>query len=329
VWFLWIKWIWFDVWEFIQQERQKNWNYKSLEDLLKRCDTIINKKSLEWLIKSWALDKFYDRNTLINNIQLLLERSKSSQNMNMWLFGLDENTQKISFNKRYETSFEDKLMMEQDVFKCFVSWHLLDWLYPYIKKSSFLSRLNIEKNIWPYKITWYISNIQRAKKKWYFIEIEDISSKREFFFKDILDFKKFDLVIISWFKQEWRYPKISKLIKTNRETLIRNAWSSYDEDMTVTKAKGMRLWELKLELLLDNEINKESDNIWLELSDEDINNIEIDKIEKIEFDIPNKIWDIEIMKTILIQHPGNINIKIWNMDKKVSQEWLDKIRSLL
>ncbi len=335
IWFLWIKWIWFDVWEFIQQERQKNGNYKSLEDFLKRCDSIINKKSLEWLIKWWALDNFFDRNTLLHNITSLLERSKSSQNMNMWLFGWDESTQKISFNRVFETSFEEKLMMEQDVFKCFVSWHLLDWLYPYIKKWSFLSRLNVEKNIWPYKIVWYISNIQRAKKKWYFIEIEDISGKREFFFKDILDFKKFDIVIISWFKQEWRYPKISKLIKTDRDTLIKNAWSSFNPEITVTKAKWMRIWENKTELLqIDDGSTQIIEDETLEIENiENINNNTIDDDKNdnlyLKFEIPNNIWDIEIMKTILEQNPGDIEIKIWNISRTISQEWLTKLRSLL
>ena len=332
IWFLWIKGIWFDVWEFIQQERQKGWNYKSLEDFLKRCDNVINKKSLEWLIKWWALDNFFDRNTLLHNITSLLERSKSAQNMNMWLFGSDESTQKISFNKILKTSFEEKLMMEQDVFKCFVSWHLLDGLYSYIKKWSFLSRLNVEKNIWPYKIIWYISNIQRAKKKWYFIEIEDISGKREFFFKDILDFKKFDIVIISWFKQEWRYPKIGKLIKTDRDTLVKNAWSSFDPNLTVTKAKWMRAGESKTELLQTNEDKKDNNtdnDIDTENIENDITSFDTDKTSELIFEIPNNIWDIEIMKTILGQNPGDIEIRIWNINRKISQEWLNKLISLL
>ncbi len=329
LWFLWIKWIWFDIWEYIQQERQKNWKYKSLEDFLKRCDKVINKKSLEWLIKSWWLDNFFDRNTLLNNIKFLLERSKSSQDMNMWLFGLDETTTKISFSKINWTSFEEKLMMEQDVFKCFISWHPLDWLYPYLKNQTFLSRLNIEKNIWPFKITWYISNIQRARKKWYFIEIEDISSKREFFFKDVLDFKKFDLVIISWFKQEWRYPRISKLIKTDRETLIKNAWWKFNPEITVTKAKWMRLWEVKKELLEDDieikkDEKKEKEQILIEKEKEQ--NL---KIKQTKFEIPNNISDISKLKKILETNPGDIVISIWNAEKKTSEEWLEKITSLL
>lgn len=339
LWFLWIKWIGFDIWEFIQQERQKNWEYKSLEDFLKRCDSVVNKKSLEWLIKWWALDQFYNRNTLLQNITSLLERSKSAQTMSMWLFGWDESTQKITFAKTFETSFEENLMMEQEVFHTFVSWHLLDWLYPYIKKWTFLSWLNIEKNTWPYKIVWYISNIQRARKKWYFIEIEDISGKREFFFKDILDFKKFDIVIISGFKSEWRYPRISKLVKTDRETLIKNAWSSFDPEITVTKAKGMRLWENKIELLKEESINKNEETMELEIESitEEVKKTEekIVEEEKTEvpsiptFEIPNNLWDIEVMKTILEQHPWDIEVKIGNITKAISSEWLTQLKSLL
>ena len=342
LWFLWIKWIGFDIWEFIQQERQKNWEYKSLEDFLKRCDSVVNKKSLEWLIKWWALDQFYNRNTLLQNITSLLERSKSAQTMSMWLFGWDESTQKITFAKTFETSFEENLMMEQEVFHTFVSWHLLDWLYPYIKKWTFLSWLNIEKNTWPYKIIWYISNIQRARKKWYFIEIEDISGKREFFFKDILDFKKFDIVIISGFKSEWRYPRISKLVKTDRETLIKNAWSSFDPEITVTKAKGMRLWDTKIELLREESIDKHNknseQNAELEEkiidSSEEANIAEVEEVQEVytesnTFEIPNNIKDIKILKAILEKYPWDIEIKVGNVTKMISPEWLTQLKSLL
>ena len=339
LWFLWIKWIWFDIWEYIQQERQKNGKYSSLENFLKRCDKVINKKSLEWLIKSWWLDNFFDRNTLLNNIKFLLERSKSSQNMSMWLFWWDETTTKISFNKIEWTSFEEKLMMEQDVFKSFVSWHPLDWLYPYLKSQTFLSRLNIEKNIWPFKITWYISNIQRARKKWYFIEIEDISSKREFFFKDVLDFKKFDLVIISWFKQEWRYPRISKLIKTDRETLIKNAWWKFNPEVTVTKAKWMRLGEVKMELLEDDtqtikdkktqdKIIEKEKQIKNKTEDKEDNKTE-NKKKQTKFEIPNNVSDISKLKEILETNPGNTIITIWNAEKNISKEWLEQVQNLL
>lgn len=378
LWFLWIKWIWFDVWEFIQQERQKSWRYSSLENFLKRCDKVVNKKSLEWLIKSGALDEFYDRNTLMNNIETLLWRSKSAQTMNMWLFGGDDSTTQIVFQKKCTTTFEENLMYEQEVFKCFVSWDPLDGLYKYLKKSTFISWLNIEKNTGPFQITWYISNIQRAKKKWFFIEVEDISWKREFFIKELLDFQKFDMVIISWFKYPWRYPKFDKLIRTTRDILIKNAWWSYDPEMTVIKAKWLRLWEIKTELLEaeDEKVSKTeiSENLdweqtldielpvenseWQEISepenigiendeiedssfDEEYNagdlpvsdesqNIQIQpKIESFDFEIPNNIQQIQLLKKILTENPWDTKIRIWWMEKQVSQEWLEKIRSLL
>jgi len=368
IWFLWIKWIWFDVWEFIQQERQKSGPYTSLENFLKRCDKVVNKKSMEWLIKSGALDRFYDRNTLLNNIDTLLEWSKSSQNISMWLFWWDESTAKISFQKTYTTTFEENLMFEQEVFKCFVSGNLLDWLYKYLKKNTFISQINNEKYVWPFQITWYISNIQRAKKKWYFIEIEDISGKKEFFIKELLDFNKFDMVIVSWFKNPWRFPKFDKLIKTNREILIKNAWWSYDPEMTVTKAKWLRLWEVKMELLEASDIDMPKSkvesaeemwedfipdtNSWAQITDDlswsDVDDqwnfeelsqadeapMDTDAVsepvqELFDFEIPNNLQAMHELKNILTQYQWDIKVNIWWIEKWVSQEWLEKIRVLL
>ncbi|HCY20815.1 TPA: hypothetical protein DIC40_03005 [Patescibacteria group bacterium] len=41
-----------EIGESIQKERQTNGKFLSLEDVLKRCQHVINKKSLEGLIKS-------------------------------------------------------------------------------------------------------------------------------------------------------------------------------------------------------------------------------------------------------------------------------------
>jgi hypothetical protein len=93
------------------------------------------------------------------------------------------------------------------------------------------------------------------------------------------------------------------------------------------------LGEIKMELLLDTKSEEVSEDIFdetiLDWWEKNINSTEIENTKKMEFNIPNNIWDIEIMKTILDNHPGNINIKIWKTEKTISQEWLDKIRSLL
>ncbi len=115
-----------DVGEYIQQEREQNGLFSSLEDFLKRCEQVVNKKSLESLIKSGALDAFEDRKTLREHVNYLLDWSKSSQTMDMGLFGASDVSSQIVFQKKYTVSLMDKLKMEFDVLKVFVSQHLLD-----------------------------------------------------------------------------------------------------------------------------------------------------------------------------------------------------------
>ena len=83
----------------------------------------------------------------------------------MGLFGGQEVASKMTFAKEYTTDMKEKMLMEYDVFKTFVSIHPLDGLYKYLKKFSFISQfVNIE-NFGPFEIIGYIKEIQRARKK--------------------------------------------------------------------------------------------------------------------------------------------------------------------
>ncbi|MBP7848261.1 hypothetical protein KA013_03545 [Patescibacteria group bacterium] len=64
----------------IEIEREKNGLFSSLTDFLTRCGTSINKKSLEALIKSGALDSYNDRKTLLANTNTILDWVKSASN---------------------------------------------------------------------------------------------------------------------------------------------------------------------------------------------------------------------------------------------------------
>jgi DNA polymerase III alpha subunit len=89
---------------------------------LKRCSSVINKKSLEWLVKSWALDCFNDRKILLNNIDVMLDWIKNVWVADFWLFwwiGLDTS---IPLKKVELANHMEKLMMEHEVLKVFVSW---------------------------------------------------------------------------------------------------------------------------------------------------------------------------------------------------------------
>ncbi len=66
-----------DVVETIYRERKTNGPYKDLEDFVSRVKgKHVNRRSLESLIKSGALDRFDDRNKLFFNIEAILEFQK-------------------------------------------------------------------------------------------------------------------------------------------------------------------------------------------------------------------------------------------------------------
>lgn len=314
LWFFCIKGLWLEIGEYIQKERQTNGKFASLEDVLKRCQQVINKKSLEWLIKSWALDEFGDRKTMLENIETLLQWAKSSQQMGGWLFGMTDVQTKITYKTTHQTSFMEKLMMDQEVFKSFVSWHPLDGLYYYIKKFSFISQFKgKEKVTGTFIIVGYIKNIQRAKKKWFFVEIEDISGKIEIFMKDTVDLKKFDIVIVHIFKS--RSVSIEKIIRTSRDLLIQQAGWKYDQEMTVIKAKIMRMGSEKSETkkeILPPIVIKEAQP----------------QEEKKQFPLPENIEKIQQLSIIVKAHPGDKKIRIGTKEIAIDEIGFKKILAL-
>ena len=290
MWFVSIKWVWFDTWEYIQEERKKKWDYVSLEDFCKRCASVLNKKSLEWLIKSGSLDRFEDRKVLLNNIEIIIDWISNSANANQWLFWELEN--KILLKKTGESTLMDRLMMEQEVFKAFISWNPLDGLYKMIKKRTILSNIKDKENAGNFEIIWYITDIRRAKKKWFFITIEDISDSIDIFLKDTFWLNVYDMVIVQWWKKS--RIQISKIVKTSREILRDLAWSSFDPEETVSAVRIMRAWEqqqiilerMKSEIVAENakmvEKAKEVENIAIDLveNDEDLDDVESSLVEE-------------------------------------------------
>ena len=149
--------------------------------------------------------------------------------------------------------------MEQEVFKTFVSWNPLDGLYKFIKKRTLLSNIKDKTDVGNFEIVGYIKDIRRAKKKGFFITIEDISDSFDIFLSETYWLSKFDLVIVSWWKKNRM--QISKIVKTSREKLKELAWGSYDENDTVSAVKKARAGEqqqlnierIKAEIAAENE----------------------------------------------------------------------------
>ncbi|MBM2825910.1 MAG: polymerase alpha subunit, partial [Dehalococcoidales bacterium] len=68
--------------EPIIAEREKSGEFKSVEDLCRRCDLHgVNKRVMESLIKAGALDSLGERGTLLNNINSLLSLAQKEQRL--------------------------------------------------------------------------------------------------------------------------------------------------------------------------------------------------------------------------------------------------------
>lgn len=188
------------------------------------------------------MDQFADRKVLLENTNQLIDRSKNISQSDFGLFGGEDLNTDIQLKETNPSTLIERLEMEQEVLKSFVSGNPLDGLYPYIKRFSFLSQLKEEAPLANFRVIAYITEIQRARKNGFFLKLEDISGKWEFFIKDPLDLKKFDLVIIHGAKNSRVY--INKIVKTSYEALQKMAGSSFDPSWTVARAKKERYGEL-------------------------------------------------------------------------------------
>jgi phage terminase small subunit len=144
-----------------------------------------------------------------------------------------------------------------------------------------------------------VKEIRRAKKKWFFITIEDISDNFDIFLSDTYGLEKFDLVIVSWWKKN--RIQISKIVKTSREKLKELAWGSYDEKDTVSAVKKARAGEqqqlnierIKAEIAEQNEkiAEENKENLTKNISSEE--NEVVEDIESENAEVDEELNEIE------------------------------------
>ncbi len=133
-------------------ERTNNGNFRSLANLLERVqDKDLNKKSLDALAKSGALDVLAERNAIIKNMDEILEYHKESgkqSNKNqVSLFSLVEDKSSIPGLKLKDTSaatFEEKLHWEKELLGLYISGHPLE-RYKDVLKNYKVSISDIKK----------------------------------------------------------------------------------------------------------------------------------------------------------------------------------------
>ncbi len=119
--------------EAIIDERKAHGEYVSLQDFLSRVTSKnLNKKSLEALIMSGSLDRFYERGLMLNNIETLLsyhkEKNASKASAQDSLFGnLDSSSiHTLTLEHSEPASKNEKLVWEKELLGVYVSGHPLD-----------------------------------------------------------------------------------------------------------------------------------------------------------------------------------------------------------
>ena len=138
-----IKWIWDWPIEKIIEARKLAWGkFKDLEEFIDLCwKEVINKKSLEALIKSWAMDDLAERWQLLASIQEMIKFAKKDEKKKQTnQIGLFDNSdifeEKLELKEVSPMTFEEKLAWEKEMIGFWVSGHPLDWLWRYCARRS-------------------------------------------------------------------------------------------------------------------------------------------------------------------------------------------------
>ncbi|MDP2820918.1 MAG: DNA polymerase III subunit alpha [bacterium] len=179
----------------ILEERKNNGPFGSVEDLVRRVDPkALNKKPLESLIKSGALDKFGDRGIFLENLEKILDFGRQSQKTKSTgqknLFAGSNNGQASDFNslkldKAKQIAKRKKLDWEKELLGLYLSGHPLDDYKAIIQKNATLIS-EIKKNSpsnAPVKLAGIISGIKKILTKngktMLFVQVEDFTDKIE------------------------------------------------------------------------------------------------------------------------------------------------------
>jgi DNA polymerase-3 subunit alpha len=131
-----------DIADAIIEERKQKGNFKSLADFFERINhKNLNKKSVEALAKSGAMDDLAERNMIIGNLEKLLtfnKEIKGNSNQDS-LFGAIGGVEvKLSLLPQEEATIKEKLTWEKDLLGLYISGHPLNAYKEKIEKFGTL-----------------------------------------------------------------------------------------------------------------------------------------------------------------------------------------------
>ena len=147
-----IKWIWEGpINRVIEARLESGWKFESLEHFVDICGKeVINKKSLEALIMSWAMDDLWVRRQMYKSIEEIIrfcrKDEKKKASCQIWLFdNNDDFVEKLELIDSPEFTYEEMLKWEKEMIWFAVSGHALDWLQRYcIRRSNNIIKLKMD-----------------------------------------------------------------------------------------------------------------------------------------------------------------------------------------
>lgn len=176
--------------DLIVDERQQNGLYKNLEDFLTRVPKeAMNKKVLEALTLSGALDEFEDRNVLFENVENILNfvnKTHKEDTSQIGIFGeeFDKEFIKLQLIEARQSNEKERLAFEKEFLGTFVSKHPLKEIMPELKKLvSLIETLHENSDGKKVKVGGMISAVQKVNTKkgepMLFVKLADLTGSIE------------------------------------------------------------------------------------------------------------------------------------------------------
>ena len=174
--------------EELIKERKQNGFYQDIFDLLERVtDKDLNKKSLESLIKSGAMDNFGERGQLLANIEKLLNlnkeltKNKASKQSSLFADLPTVGSSQTALRPASPAEQNEKLAWEKELLGLYVSEHPINSLRPYLANYALpLAELKFHKGDDRIIAAGIISNLKkiltRKGESMLFVKLEDASS---------------------------------------------------------------------------------------------------------------------------------------------------------
>ncbi len=174
----------------IVEERKKNGKYTSLTNLVERVrHKDLNKKSIEALAKVGALEKFGERNAIINSVEEIIAYNKNytkliNSNQTSLFANAEIKLPEITLVEIEKASKKDRLTWEKELLGLYISDHPVRKYAEYFKKVAVpIKEIGTEHINQPITVGGIVAKIKKiylkSQKAMMFVTLEDLTSTIE------------------------------------------------------------------------------------------------------------------------------------------------------